>query len=165
MRVRQIDLLDRTIRLEPGTTKNKQGRAVKMTEEIYLWVSQGVRGKGPDDFVFTCKDGQRIKDFRGLWEKVTAATSVPGLLVHDLRQSAVRNMIRRGIPEVVAMRISGPRSSLLRPKGRYHGPGHILQTRESWEPPSSVGGWPKLGYSDNLRQSGAVRQQVDAGEG
>lgn len=78
-----------------------------MTEEIYLWVSECVRGKGPDDFVFTWKDGRRIKDFRGLWEKVTAAASVPGLLVHDLRRSAVRNMIRRGIPEVVAMRISG----------------------------------------------------------
>jgi len=107
MRVRQIDLLDRTIRLEPGTTKNKEGRIVKMTEEVYLWVSQCVRGKGPDDYVFTWRDGRGIRDFRGLWDKVTTAAGVPGLLVHDLRRSAVRNMIRRGIPEVVAMRISG----------------------------------------------------------
>lgn len=107
LRVRQVDLLERTIRLEPGTTKNKDGRMVKMTEEIYLHLLDCVRAKHPDDNVFTWKDGRPILDFRGLWDSLTKAAGVPGLLVHDLRRSAVRNMIRRGVPEVVSMRISG----------------------------------------------------------
>jgi len=32
---------------------------------------------------------------------------LPGLLLHDFRRSAVRNMIRRGVPQKTAREISG----------------------------------------------------------
>jgi integrase len=35
MRVREVDMLARTLRLEPGTTKNRDGREVTMTDTIY----------------------------------------------------------------------------------------------------------------------------------
>jgi len=67
MRVRQIDLLNRMIVLDPGTTKNDEGRQVKLTSEAYELLRECVRGKEPDDYVFTRKSGNPVLDFRGAW--------------------------------------------------------------------------------------------------
>jgi integrase len=48
-----------------------------------------------------------VKYFTGEWDRITAAAGCPGLLFHDLRRSAVRGMIRAGVTEHVAMKISG----------------------------------------------------------
>jgi integrase len=107
MRVRQVDLHDRTIRLHSLTTKNGEPRVVKMTEEVYQLMAISVSGKGPLDYVFTRSNGKPVRGFRETWISLTEAAKLPGLLLHDFRRSAVRNMIRRGVPQVVAMKISG----------------------------------------------------------
>ena len=93
--------------LDPGETKNDDGREVTMTPLVRQLLQECVRGKRPGDFVLTRKDGKAVEDFRGAWRNATTAAGIPGLLFHDLRRTAVRNMIRAGIPERVAMQISG----------------------------------------------------------
>ena len=51
--------------------------------------------------------GEPIRDFRRAWAKACRGAGVPGLLKHDLRRSAVRRMVNLGMPECVAMTMTG----------------------------------------------------------
>jgi site-specific recombinase XerD len=65
LRVRQVNISAGTVRLDPGTTKNDQGRKVSMTLPVKALLSQFVHGKTMDDYVFTGEDGEPVRDFRG----------------------------------------------------------------------------------------------------
>lgn len=112
----QIDLLRRTVYLEPGTTKNDEARQFFMTRDLYevLAMQKAVRDqKYPNCPWVFFRDGKPIRDFRGAWESACKAAGLvdeagkPTRIFHDLRRTGVRNNMRSGQSEAVAMRISG----------------------------------------------------------
>lgn len=103
------------VRLEPGTTKNGDGRVFPLTEPLRAVLAarrdhttlleRGTSRIVP--LVFTWEDGRPIRSFRDAWLSAVARAGLPGRIFHDLRRSAVRHLVRSGVSETVAMKLSG----------------------------------------------------------
>jgi len=106
----QVDLPGRQILLERYQTKGKKARVLPIYGEMMAWLTRQQEAHQRDyagcPWVFH-QDGRQISNHLPGWRAACKAAGMPKLLFHDLRRSAVRNMIRAGIPEKVAMAISG----------------------------------------------------------
>jgi integrase len=107
---RQIDLEEGTVRLEVGSTKNKEGRTVYLPaflRDVLDAQWQAHLDRYPDCPQVFHRHGQRIRYPYVAWRKACREAGLPDKIPHDFRRTAVRNMIRAGIPEHVAMQIAG----------------------------------------------------------
>jgi integrase len=111
----QVDRRTRTIRLEPGTTKSLEGRTFPYANLPELetvieerWrAHERLKQKGTIcPYVFH-RHGEQVRDFRGAWKTACRLAGAPGRLVHDFRRTAVRNLVRAGVPEKTAMLLTG----------------------------------------------------------
>jgi integrase len=106
---KQVDLKQGIVRLEPGMSKNKEARTVYLDDELKemfktLWENR----KSALPYVFLNQSGtDRVKTFDKAWGTACKKAGIGVKLFHDLRRTAVRNMVRSGTPERVAMMISG----------------------------------------------------------
>ena len=129
---KQIDFRAGVVRLEVGTTKNRDGRvfpfAVLPELETMLraqWehTTAVERTTGRIIPVVFHREGDPVRDLRGAWETACIAAgffrvvnpSAPVArqrkkatkLLHDFRRTAVRNLERAGVSRSVAMKLTG----------------------------------------------------------
>ena len=127
----QVDRSQGIVRLETGETKNDEGRTIYLDDELKevfqsQWENRK-RSKTLTPYVFPNADGKGpIGDFRKSWNTACRDAGLgygyklsrayvkkwegkhqAGPILHDFRRTAIRNMVRAGIPERVAMMVSG----------------------------------------------------------
>lgn len=112
----QIDFHAGILRLEPGTTKNDEGRqfpfhilpeladALKNQWDETKALEQATGQIIP--WVFH-RNGKPMKGFRFAWINACQKAGCPGLIPHDFRRTAVRNLERAGVSRSVAMKLTG----------------------------------------------------------
>jgi integrase len=128
MEWRQVDLKAAEVRLDPGTTKNFEGRVFYLTLHLkklladqrkaanrlqrqkgmivqHVFFHDGTTQAG--DVAFLAGHPIAPSGFYHAWCRARVDAGRPASIPHDLRRTAVRNMIRAGVPERVAMKLSG----------------------------------------------------------
>jgi integrase len=124
----QVDLDNGIVRLETGETKNDEARTVYLDDELReIFNQQWNNRKNLLPYVFLNRRfSGKIKRFEDPWNSACRKVGLgygykvdekyvekwkgklpAGPTIHDFRRTAVRNMVRAGIPEGVAMKVSG----------------------------------------------------------
>lgn len=112
----QVDFEAGIMRLEPGTTKNGQGRTFPIDALPELRAVLEAQRRYTDDvakrtgkivpWVFH-RSGKRIEGLRRPWARACESAGLVNKLMHDFRRTAVRNLERAGVSRSVAMKLTG----------------------------------------------------------
>jgi integrase len=118
MKWAHVDRIGRVVTLPDS--KNDDPQSVPLDDELVdvierRWKAREYRTRegaiGVSEHVFH-RDGQPIAKptFNRQFAEARKRAGVPGKLFHDLRRTAARNMIRGGVPQSIAKRVTGHRS-------------------------------------------------------
>ncbi len=120
---RNVDFVAGEVRIDPGAAKNREPRTFPLTIALRTLLqaqhAEHERLKKAGHlfpFVFFrevaderggAKHPKVITSFIKAWRIATRAAGCPGRIPHDLRRTAIRNFVRTGVSQHVAMKLSG----------------------------------------------------------
>lgn len=103
-------------RLYGDATKNGEGRVIPVygeMVEVFRAQIEMTRRQFPGCPWLFHEEGVPIRTFYKAWATATKAAGLEGLLFHDLRRTAVRNLIRAKVDRKVAMQITGHKTEVV----------------------------------------------------
>src|SRR5215510_9205869 len=108
------------LRLEPGETKNNEGRNFPLTPMLREALERQVqktealqREKGVIIPWLFHRNGKPIRTFRRSWLTACKTAGVPGKIPHDFRRTACRNLERAGVDRASAMKMIGHKTEAI----------------------------------------------------
>ena len=131
---RDIDRTAKIAHLRIENSKNKQPWILPLTGRLWEIIEQRMKDRRLDcPYVFH-RNGKQIRDFRDAWARACKnAGLVPGragVTPHDLRRCAARNLARAGVPEQIAMRITGHKTPSMYRRYRIVDERDLIQATE-----------------------------------
>jgi integrase len=156
---RQIDFDAALIRLEIGTTNNKDARPFPFTNDLRAlleaqWTEHTMCY--PDCPCVFHRDGKRIVTVSKAWRRACQAAGVAGRIPHDFRRTAVRNLVRAGVLERVVMMLTGHKTRSV--FDRYHivSEGDLREAAQRLDQAVSVSNSHTFGHTTSLFQGEGV---------
>jgi integrase len=99
-----------TITLPGRSAKNRKPRTIPIRGDLEPIIQRRIAARRLDCPLIFHRAGLPVGDFRKIWKKACHMAGIGSHMFHDLRRTAVRNMVRAGVDIAVAMRISGHRT-------------------------------------------------------
>lgn len=103
----EVDLEGGVIRLSPHRSKTGVGRVLPISPPLAEVLARRQRKRRGDDQAVFRRDDVTVRVWRTAWRSACRQAGVPTRLLHDCRRTAARNLIRAGVPERVAMVLTG----------------------------------------------------------
>jgi integrase len=103
----EVDLSGGVIRLSPRRSKTRIGRVLPISAPLLQVLARRARARRPDDRRVFRRDGVPVRVWRTALRDACRKAHVPHRLLHDCRRTAARNLIRAGVPERIAMLMTG----------------------------------------------------------
>jgi integrase len=113
-----VDFKAARILMRRSTAKNKKPRYIPIYGDMAAELDMAIAAGDPKCQYLLQNKGQRVYDFEKAWATACELAGVPGSLFHDLRRTALTNMIEAGFSEKEAMEISGHKTRNV--FDRYH---------------------------------------------
>jgi len=103
----KVDLKAGRIEIPRRAAKNKRPRYLPIYGQMAAEIDMVIAAGNPKCPYLIQREGKRVYDFEKAWATACEAANIPDALFHDLRRTALTNMIEAGFSEKEAMEISG----------------------------------------------------------